>query len=65
MKMPDGIMIKDKKTGTFIGFIARFPGVWAQGDTREEVHSKVEEIRKVFIKRLESMKVDMQEEYEI
>lgn len=57
-------MIKDKKTGTFFGFMARFPGVWAQGKTREEVYEKIEKIKVVFIKRLEDMDVEMREEHE-
>lgn len=62
--MPEGIIVKDKKTGTFFGFMARFPGVWAQGDSREEVNEKVDKIKAVFIKRLEAMEIEMREEDE-
>jgi predicted RNase H-like HicB family nuclease len=64
MKMPEGIIVKDKKTGTFFGFIARFPGVWAQGNSKEEVYEKIEKVRIVFIKRLETMRLEMREEHE-
>jgi predicted RNase H-like HicB family nuclease len=65
MKMPEGIMIREKKSGMFFGFMARFPGIWAQGKTREEVNEKIDKIRRAFIQRLESTTHIEMNEYEM
>ncbi len=57
--MPHGIMIKDKKTGKYFGFVRQFPGICAQGDTPQEMHVKVHKFFKSFIDGMKDRDIAM------
>jgi predicted RNase H-like HicB family nuclease len=58
----DGVIIKDKETGQFFGFVRQFPGICAQADTVEETDRKVNVYYKAFIDRIKNEQVDMRDE---
>jgi predicted RNase H-like HicB family nuclease len=58
MKVP-GIIIEDKKSGFFFGFIVDTPKVCAQGNTQQEVEAKMDKYWKSYTERVSHSKVEM------
>lgn len=57
----EGVMIRDTKANKFFAFVRQFPGVCAQGDSPQEVDSKIEKNFKAFIKKMQSEKIEFTE----
>lgn len=56
-----GVIIKDAESGKLTAFIRQFPGICAQGDSVQEVDTKLNAYFKAFIERIKNEEVDIDE----
>lgn len=60
----DAVVIKDKKTGLFTGFIKKYPGVCSQSDNLDTLRSNLEKyLKHWFMLNAETSSISDTEEY--
>lgn len=57
-----GIMIKDVRHEKFFGYIDKFPGICAQGDSMKEVASKIERYAQVYFEKVKVSPIEFEEQ---
>lgn len=60
MNKIQGVMIHDQTKGIYFGFIRRFPAVCAQGNSEDEVMSKIHTYFKKYMEHLTNLKFEFE-----
>jgi len=56
-----GVMINDAKSNMYFAFISQFPGICAQGKTKEEVDEKIHKYFQSYVDRMQNASIKFTE----